>query len=170
MMTSELDSRYFEWLSHLVYSSNHHNLLKALFHKEFVWFVANDDNRAVDGKDLRGEFLQAERLQDVGDFLDIGCSMFEMLIGLARRLQFETDGTVREWFWHLIKNASLEKFTDEGPLPIDRVDDILDRLIWRTYNPDGIGGLFPRTRPEEDQRSIELWYQMSGYLLEIGAY
>ncbi len=169
-MTSELDGLYFEWLCHLVNSSHHHNLLNALFHKEFVWFVANDDNRAVDGKDLRREFLEAEQLEGTEEFENIGCSMLELLIGLARRLQFEADGTTREWFWHLMKNASLHNFTDSGPLPVDRVDDILDRLIWRTYNPDGIGGLFPRVRPEQDQREVELWYQMSGYLLDIGAY
>lgn len=169
-MTSQLDGMYFEWLCHLVYSGNHDNLLDLLFHKEFVWFVPNDDNRAVDGKDLRLEFL--EQTEQTGDpeFLQIGCSMLELLIGLSRRIAFEADGMAREWFWKLIKNVDLSKYTDERPIPVDRVDDILERIIWRTYKPDGIGGLFPRSKPEEDQRKVELWYQMSGYLLDLGAY
>ena len=171
-MTSELDGLYFEWLCRLVnsHSSNHDNLLKILFHKEFVWFVANDDNRAVDGKELREEFLQAENLEGTQDFRDIGCSMLELLIGLARRLSFEAEGDPARWFWFLMKNISLYGYTDNRRLPLDRIDEILDRVIWRTYNPDGIGGLFPRVNPEQDQREVELWYQMSGYLLDIGAY
>jgi hypothetical protein len=169
-MTSDLDGAYFDWLCHLVYSGNHEKLLDLLFRKEFVWFVPNDDNRAVDGKDLRREFLEATNQEGTPDFLLIGCSMLELLIGLSRRLAFEADGMPRDWFWLLMKNVSLSKFTDDKPLPVDRVDDILERIIWRTYNPDGIGGLFPRSNPEEDQRTVELWYQMSGYLLDIGAY
>ncbi len=46
------------------------------------------------------------------------------------------------------------------------IDDILERLIWRQYQEDGQGGFFPLAWPEQDQREVELWYQMNAYLAE----
>ena len=47
-----------------------------------------------------------------------------------------------------------------------KIDDILDTLIWRTYEYDGIGGFFPLTNAEEDQTKVEIWYQMAAYINE----
>jgi hypothetical protein len=49
------------------------------------------------------------------------------------------------------------------------IDDILDSVIWRTYSPDGRGGFFPLNQPQEDQRKIEIWYQMNKYVIEMKA-
>jgi hypothetical protein len=171
-MTRDLDGLYFEWLHDLVCpeQKTHHKMLDQLFHKEFVWIITNDDNRAADGKELRREFLETQGLCGDVDFMEIGCSMFELLVGLSRRLAFEADGESLDWFWCLVKNVGLYGYKDARRYPAERVDEILDRIIWRTYSPDGRGGLFPRSNPEEDQREVELWYQMSGYLLDLGAY
>lgn len=171
-MTRELDGLYFEWLHDLVCpgKKTHTKMLDQLFHKEFVWIITNDDNRAEDGKYLRREFLDTQGLEGDSDFINIGCSMLELLIALSRRLAFEAEGEPRDWFWCLIKNVGLYGYVDEKRYPEERVDEILDRIIWRTYSPNGRGGLFPRNDPEEDQREIELWYQMNGYLLDLGAY
>jgi hypothetical protein len=166
--TWELDKEYFEWLCCLIEKpdTNSRKVLEILFQKEFVWMVLNDDNRAQDGKDLRREFLDERGYSATTDFIEIGCSMLELLIGLSRKLAFEGDGEPSVWFWGLIKNISLHKFTDDKPFSEDRVDEILDRVIWRTYSPLGHGGLFPLARSDQDQRRVELWYQMSAYLLE----
>ncbi len=168
----ELDDLYFVWLCGLVCSveKSHYKLLKFMFHKEFVWFVPNDDNRIADGKDLRREFLSDTGWKETQHFEEIGCSMLELLIGLSRRLMFEAEGEPAEWFWLMIKNIGLYGFNDSKRFWSERVDEVLDRVIWRTYDRNGIGGIFPRTNAETDQREIELWYQMSGYLLDIGAY
>jgi hypothetical protein len=50
---------------------------------------------------------------------------------------------------------------------VRQVEEILHTLIWRTYDPDGTGGFFPLTRPQFDQRTIEIWYQMNAYSMEI---
>jgi hypothetical protein len=47
------------------------------------------------------------------------------------------------------------------------VEEILYALIWRTYDPDGVGGFFPLAWPKEDQTKIEIWYQMNAYAKEI---
>lgn len=92
--------------------------------------------------------------------------MLELLIGLSRRLAFEDDGSPRRWFWQLVENLNLAQYTDKERLPIATVDEVLNRVIWRTYNPNGIGGLFPLRNQSQDQREVELWYQLSAYLLD----
>jgi hypothetical protein len=39
-------------------------------------------------------------------------------------------------------------------------------VIWRTYDRRGHGGLFPLQRSNRDQRRVEIWYQLSEYLLQ----
>lgn len=173
-MKKPLDELYFEWLYGQVGevdsrdpTTQYWKLLKILYEKEFVWIVANDDNRAEDGRELRIDFERelGIKVTDPG-WKRMSCSFLELLIGLARRLAFETDGQPAFWFWHLINNLGLSRFRDGRRIPADKVDDILETVIWRNYEPDGRGGLFPLQHPTEDQRDVELWYQLCSYLLE----
>lgn len=174
-MTQPLDELYFVWLYSQVAdaetqdpSRTYWNLLKHLFTREFVWLVPNDDNRLEDGKDLRREFIAEEGLEHVDqDWIEMGCSVLELMVGLARRLAFEAEGEPHYWFWHLMENIKLHRYSDDRKLPVRRVDEILDRVIFRTYEPDGKGGFFPLKNWHEDQRTVELWYQLSAYVLEL---
>ena len=65
-----------------------------------------------------------------------------------------------------MKNLGLNHCSDKRRLTYEEVNDVLDRVIWRTYRWDGHGGLFPLNEPEKDQREVEIWYQLSAYLLE----
>lgn len=178
-MKAPLDELYFVWLYSQVNSVDFKNpsrtywfLLRKLFTTEFIWFVPNDDNRVEDGRALRHEFIETEEIEDVdAEWLSIGCSVLEMLIGLARRLSFEDDGEPRVWFWHLIDNLDLYSVNDRFAFKDEAkaeslIEDAVDRMIWRTYAPDGYGGLFPLKHPTADQRHVELWYQLSAYLME----
>jgi hypothetical protein len=173
-MTGEpLDELYFKWLYGQVGSIKLKNpsrtywaLLRQLFTKEFVWIIPNDDNRLEDGRDLRQEFMQEQKVDVDPQWLDLGCSMLEMLIALSRRLSFEDDTPADEWFWTLIENLGLRSFSDKNLVAADFVDEVLDDVIWRTYDSDGKGGLFPLKNPGGDQRDIEIWYQLSAYLIE----
>jgi len=176
-MKAPLDELYFVWLCDQVGDSKVKNpartywrVLKLLYEKEFVWFVPNDDNRIEDGKDLRYEFVDQTGLKDVDpNWIQLGCSMLELMIALSRRLAFEAEGEPRDWFWELMKNIGLGGYTDDR-IPTryseKNVDEILDRVLWRTYKRNGSGGLFPLKDPKEDQREIEIWYQLNAYLLE----
>jgi hypothetical protein len=174
-MTEEpLDEQYFRWLYDQVGSikrTTHWQLLRQLHSKEFVWIIPNDDNRLEDGRDLRLEFIQDHyHHEDSIDpmWMDLGCSMLEMLIALSRRLEFEDDTPAKEWFWQMMENLDLSECTDASGYSEQEVDEILDDVIWRLYKPNGHGGLFPLEHAEEDQRDIEIWYQFSAYLQEIG--
>jgi hypothetical protein len=177
MMTEPLDELYFRWLCAQVTNVKLKNpartywsLLRQLHSKEFVWIIPNDDNRLEDGRDLRYEFVETEGLSDVDhEWLSLGCSMLEMLVGLARRLAFEDDNNPADvWFWHMLDNLDLRRCTDKSNYDMQDVEEILDNVIWRTYSRNGRGGLFPLKHADQDQREVELWYQQSAYLLENG--
>ncbi len=175
-MNEPLDELYFTWLYSQVgsvklrtASRTHWSLVRQLYTKEFIWLIPNDDNRVEDGRDLRLEFLDAREIENAdSDWLGLGCSMLEMLIALSRRLSFEAEGEPRDWFWHMLENLDLEQFNDQQYNELHQlgIDATLDQVIWRTYSPNGFGGIFPLKYPQEDQRSIEIWYQLSAYLLE----
>lgn len=174
-MSSSLDELYLTWLYGKIAevelanpSVTFWNLATHLFKKEFVWLIPNDDNRVEDGKFLRCEFLEDLGLDEGDidpDWMALGCSVLEMIIGLSRRLSFQAEGEPRDWFWILVNNLGI-RYNDRRRLPTDLVEEVLDRLIWRTYEPDGRGGLFPLEFPDRDQRDVEIWRQLNTYLLE----
>lgn len=170
-MVRRPEEAYLHWLAPQVLrrtGETYWDLLTLMQEKEFVWLVANDDNRIVDGLDLRVEFLHAyaTTLQDPNELGP--CSVLEVLIGLSRRLAFAAEGKPKDWAWNLLCNLGFERHSD----PLSRykrrkVDEVLDMLVWRKYNPDGTGGFFPLAWPDEDQTQVELWYQMAAYISEI---
>jgi hypothetical protein len=93
--------------------------------------------------------------------------MLELLIGLSRRLSFEAEREPKYWFWRLVENAGLYKIMDNELGLEETIDRALEMIIWRTYESDGTGGLFPLRWPKKDQRKVELWYQLSAYVLEL---
>lgn len=184
MTTDEarIDDAYFEWLYGQVGPLKNRNpernfwhLCRRLHSTEFIWFVPNDDNRVEDGKELRLEFLSStpRSFEDPhGLWQDLGCSMFEMLVALAKLAAFESERSQVEWFWRLMHNLGLDRYSDKVYAHSVRdgidegVDEILEQLNNRTYRRNGVGGLFPLRRAREDQREVELWYQLSSYLQE----
>lgn len=176
MGDSPLDERYLSWLYGQVASvkqrqktRSHWLLFKQLSETIFVAIVSHDENRIADARDMRYEYL-ADAEDEAGDpdWTRAPASMLEVLMVLSRCLAEEMDDPVKPWFWHLIEMLELEHFNDRNY--DDRAQEVitetLQRVIWRTYEPDGRGGLFPLERPHQDQRDVELWYQLNAYLLE----
>lgn len=172
-MNKPLDELYLSWLYECVAdpeianpSQTFWNLLQHLFTKEYVWLIPNDDNRVEDGRALREEFIEDLGLDDMDpDWMNLECSVLEMMIALSRRLSFQGGGEPRDWFWRLIDNLGLN-IADQQRFPRSRVEEVLDRQIWRTYQSNGAGGLFPLRHPHRDQRDVEIWTQLNAYLLE----
>lgn len=174
-MSKPLDELYLTWLYRQIAepelaspSKTYWRIAGHLFKKEFIWFIPNDDNRSEDGRYLRYEFIEDLGIEDADidpDWLALGCSMLEMLVGLSRRLSFLNDGEPRDWFWRMMNTVGL-RYNDRRPFSVDLVEEVLDNVIWRTYEPNGCGGLFPLKNPACDQRDVELWHQLHSYLLE----
>lgn len=174
MTKPPLEELYFQWLYGKVApvqvsnpSRTYWGLFKKLHTKQFYWIIPNDDNRAEDGRALRLRFLDEEKEPPPDDsWMELGCSMLELLIGVSERLAFEGDGEVEKWFWELMENLELEQYNDNSGFPEEVVEEVLDDVIYRTYEEDGRGGLFPLKEPDQDQRGVEMWYQLNAYLME----
>lgn len=170
-------SDYFQWLCSLVMidepDHSYWILAKIMHRTEFFWTVPNDDNRAEDGKRLRAIYAEETGLSDVC-YLEGPCSILEMLIGLAIRIEDtlsdpEIGNRTVNWFWEMIENLGIDKYDDEhyadlrGDIHIEKT---LTIMLERTYQRSGKGGLFPLKRAKKDQRKVEIWYQMMIYLEE----
>lgn len=175
-----LDNQYLEWLYIEIGTVRNKNpkksyweLAKQMYTKEFSWYIPHDDNRCADGIALRQEFVRSENIEieevDIS-WLELECSFLEMLIALARRAAFESFGTTGDWFWMFCSNLQLRHYTDAvySNIIARKVDKTLDRVINRTYSPNGEGGIFPLKNPGRDQREVELWFQLQSYILEGG--
>jgi hypothetical protein len=168
-------NRYFDFLCNIVGRRNEYEeLLKQLHRTEFYSLVPNDHNRGADGEHLREIFCDMMRLSTPILF-NKPCSVLEMLIGLAHRLEFESaqsswEKSPEEWFWILLNNLGLDEYTNDEYFndrdTLSRVDIILDIFLRRLYKRNGEGGLFPLRYPKENQRKVEIWYQMTAYILE----
>lgn len=172
--TTPIDHEYYEWLIAQIKVGNPNKSYLGLFelmhNTEFIWFIPNDDNRVEDGRHLRTDFFRFEkgRRYRKNDLVIDGVSALEVLVALSRRVAFQAGGDPDYWAWRLIKNLKLNRMSD--PLSenqIEKIKEILEIVIWRTYERDGQGGFFPLKRNFDDQAATEIWYQMNAYILEI---
>lgn len=177
--TEPLEELYFQWLYETYVGFNedepetHWSLCSRLQHTRYRWTVPNDDNRAEDGVFLRETFIAKHpqyRENATIEFFRQDCSVLEFLIALSIRAEFESMKPQMWWFWEMMGNLRLLTYTDTymarpmfTPRGLDRrIAEFLDR----EYDYDGHGGLFPLEAPPVDQRTAEVWYQMSTYILE----
>jgi hypothetical protein len=174
---TEVSNDYYVWLCELVgvdqITKSYWKLARVLFRKAFYWTVPNDDNRAFEAKNLREKFCEELDIEFVYDQFPEDVSMFELIIGLAYRCEYIMSGQddnmpMSDWFWKMVSNVDLtelddDKFEEDDE---DKVLEILDKIVKRSYKRNGGGGLFPLKHSKTDQRKIELWYQMSEYLVE----
>lgn len=168
---------YFDWLCSIVKIGDASRLAVELHLIEYYWSIPNDDNRGLDAEDLRLHFVDEFGYSDLD--LEVleqrTVSMFEVLVALARRMDFimyeeELGSRVDHWFWELIDNMGLLSFDNSGYYEVlwssTDVQNIVYYILDRKYGRDGRGGLFPLKNSKKDQRKVELWYQMNLYLAE----
>ncbi len=177
-MSHELENEYYDWICDIIDDHNasmYSKLLRYLFDREFEYIIPRDENRAVDGIDLRHRFAREKHIDNyiVDDALeDKPCSILEMMTALCIRIEesIMSNGDYGDrtqyWFWEMIFNLGLRNMTDSGYN--DRVvEQIVTRFIERRYSPNGRGGLVTVYRPGTDLTKVELWYQVMWYLSEF---
>lgn len=136
----------------------------------FSWSIPMDENRYLDGLELREAFEReaSVALPDLGP-----CRVLEFLIGISKHLEFilfnyQSPEPTSYWFWQLMRNLRL---TDIGPhntyeQNLEIVRGTFNRVLSRTYDRLGNGGLFPLRLSERDQREVEIWYQMHEWIFQ----
>ena len=176
MNSRKCKEEYLRWLYFQVDGFNPFNgtmyltLLNRLYNRDFYVVVDMDENRRIDGFNLR-ELFESDDCPMMGEgSLNDEVSVLEVLVALAmsfRELNNDKE-PVAFYFWEMIGNLGLLNCTDldwvEGVE--EYVDNIIDTFLDRDYEANGDGGLFPLLDPQEDQTEVELWYQLSAYYME----
>ena len=177
----DIQDAYFNWLCGLVHADGlDHSFYRALdvlhsciFHE----IIKYDGNREGDGLKLRDEFALRQDFytyEEIEDALYGRCTVLEMLIGLAKRIDEDVmyrpdESRMDRWFWEMFENLGLSDYPDEewrDPMDEHSVERVVENFVERTFDYDGRGGLFPLREPKQDQRGVEIWYQMNSYLDE----
>ena len=178
-MNSHLDGKlwdsYGAWLIDRVglRKKRYEDLLFELHNIPFRFSIPLDENRVADGLEIRDEYgLEMDFLSPV--FKDRKCSVLEMLVALAIRIECEYIGDPREEhpekiFWEMIENLfDIERnWRLCGPeANFEFVHRTVDSWLDRRFSYDGKGSIFPLKNPDCDQRNVEIWGQMNRYLME----
>lgn len=168
-MGEPIEEAYFNWLCAKVtspYVNNYIDLLQILHRTEFVWVIPGDKNRKEDGVELRDYFLNETGYDKDSLWFNELCSIFEVLVAFAQRAAFQIEYSVSDWFWKFMENLNLNEYRQISDTDLPVIEDILYVFIWRTYDFNGNGGLFPLDEPEQDQRQVEIWYQFCAWVAE----
>lgn len=136
------------------------SLVSALAEVEFIWKHPMDENRAIDGLELRSDFEY-----ETGEYLDKTsglmpqCTMFEMLAALAMRCenQLMRDSMVGDrtskWFFEFLDNLEVL----DGSRPVETACDLFFK---------GALELFPLKNKKIKQKNEQIWKQLMAYINE----
>lgn len=175
---NDISKDYFDWLCKLIdYNGKvrvYKKTLAFLNSQEFVYILPKDGNRFEDGIDLRYRYGYEHNISynEITNKLDTKpCSVFEMMVALAVRcedhIMYDPDRGNRQskWFWVMFDNLGLRPMTNAKFNECrDDISEIVERLNYREYEPDGHGGLFTTSDPTKNMLDEEIWYQMMEYL------
>ena len=165
--------QYSQWLINKIHGyepayMDYSRLILYLFDSPYK-FYGSDEDRYRDGIGLRYNYAQATGDYTILDW-DTGCTVLEMLVALAKRLDSDIMGrpdvdNTFYWFWIFIDNLRLRKYTD------DRFDEfkvscIIEDWMENNITFSGDGGLFPLRNSVRDQSLLPVWQQLSDYLKE----
>lgn len=169
-----MDERYFEWIACLVCGGrnggrrSYRRLLACLHEREFTYLIPLDENRAIDGVDLRYRFAYETGRRDIPD-VGRPCSLLEMMAALCLRCEEqimddpEIGNRTGQWFFAMLESMGLEGM-DDISFNARTAKARIDTCLERRYEPDGRGGFFTVPGSRYDMRDVEIWYQAMWYL------
>lgn len=138
-------------------------LMSVLAEVEFVWRHPMDENRAIDGLELRSDFeYETGEYLDKSSGLTAGCTFFEMLAALAIRCEDQLMRNLSEgdrtskWFFEFLTNLELM----DDRLRDDDIKDIAEGFM------DGDIDMFPLKHKGIVQKNEQIWKQLSAYINE----
>ena len=136
---------YFDWLCKIISGPGMYSKLLSYLHNiAFRWTIINDQNRALDGHNLRSIFTTGNKdgYWELDAHLPQLCSVLEMFVALSIRCEdnimhnpfIGTNNTDR-WFWMSLDNLGL-LYYDDGHFDTDEVSDIVWKWLSHDYAPD----------------------------------
>ena len=140
------------------------HIVLTLTNVEFVWRHPMDENRAIDGLELRDDFEY-----ETGEYLDHSsglpskCSMFEMLAALAIRCENQLmrnsllGDRTSKWFFEFLDNLGILNCDERD---VDHIVDVCHDFM------DGRKDMFPLKKRGIKQKNEQIWKQLMAYLNE----
>ena len=170
MTRNERDYR--DWLIDLVNDRgvDYVPLLRELYNIEFYSLINYDEDRGQDGLMLREEWADLTRFKGS---LDFGvANVLEVLIGIARRMEFQLFGTkyCDEWdyvniFWDLIRNLGLDGvFGDISRDTFDEIRQNVTHFLNREYFRHKNCNIFDFEFVPKNLQKLNIWSQMAIYM------
>ena len=156
---------YLEWLNLQAGIRINSRLGRALHGVQYRYFVQNDVNRAIEGKNLRRIYVELGG-KPAWAYEDEPASVMEVLVAFAQRADDLATGMgiqpdARGWCSLFLYHLGLS-----GDCSTHDIQTKAQYWVNRQYTASGKGGLFPLDYPTRDQRRLELWYQLNDYLRE----
>lgn len=175
---------YFDWLRQEAFTAkvnrrNYEGVLRILHDIPFYWTIWSDENRAGDALAFRQyEFLGTQNDLDQLDqhwlhaWAIQSPSVFEVLLGCARRYVNYFGGNTAYYFGHMFRNLELDRFPGralDGPHQA-AVRSKVDVWMSHQYDANGHGSPFPIRSHLllgiPDMRELDIWGQMNAYSAE----
>lgn len=171
-----IELEYFEWIKSLVNPDKlpFDKLLEHLYEIDFISIKDDDNNRAIDGTDLRYTFCYEKGYSNADSFFitnDVfankSCSVLEMMVALANRMDenimWNGYRRVHIWFFDMLASMGLDECTDCNFNP-GFIDLSVNAMMYYNIEMNGKGGLFISPFNDVDMRDLSLWYQMQVYI------
>jgi len=161
---------YFEWLwQRSGLGPNYTKLVTLLYTTEYVPTLVDDENRRADGNALLDIYCQENGYDfpPVEEFDHSGCSVLEMMIAFATRINLELigdpEGTYTGlWLYRMLDNLRISQYDDKH---WDGKKAALKVWIWLHKKSPFL--LFPISKKVIDPRKISEWERVNIYLSEI---
>lgn len=151
---------------------NYDILMSKLHDRDFYYIIESDESRMKDGLILRYDFF--DDCDIIGGSFKNPCSVLEMLVGLAVRIDSEYIGDPGDphperFFWEMICNLGLNTLDNEH-FNSDTFDRIIVTWLNREYDFDGKGSIFPLKSVTSDGFSdtkvTEIWQLAMAYITD----
>ena len=183
MSTVDIQDDYFNYLVSLVATPDRDlslNTLKILDNIPFYYSIENDLNRYNDGIDMRNRYISDKGIEPhkIRYISDRPCSVFEMMVALAVRIETEIMGDPNvgdqtyKWFYTMLESMDISHISDfdygaNFKRYYNETMSAAHIMMDRNYEFDGSGGaLFVIKTPRNDMRVTEIWYQAMWFLTE----
>jgi hypothetical protein len=185
MTKQQLSSDYFDWMIYKIRDTRsmhgqthrYKQLLDLLHRTPFTYLMPMDENRYIDGLELRYRYAEStgKDFQMVNSYLkNEQCSVLEMMVALALRCEEHImdnpakGNRISVWFWNMIDSLRLDSMIDRQ---FDEMyaNSKIYAFLNRDYKSNGDGSLFTVRNPKQDMKDIEIWYQACLYLNEFNA-